>query len=135
MNTEQLIEEAKAARLKAYTPYSNFKVGAALLARDGKVFHGCNVENAAYGLCNCAERTAFFSAFAHGYGPGDFDKLVVVGETDGPIAPCGACRQVILELGGDELPVVLTNLKGDVFETTAAAQLPNAFGGRDLERR
>src|SRR5215217_355285 len=135
MNTEQLIEEAKAARLKAYTPYSNFKVGAALLARDGKVFHGCNVENAAYGLCNCAERTAFFSAFAHGYQPGDFDKLVVVGETDGPIAPCGACRQVILELGGDELPVVLTNLKGDVFETTAAAQLPNAFGGRDLKRR
>jgi cytidine deaminase len=135
MNTDQLIEEAKAARLKAYTPYSNFKVGAALLTRDGKVFHGCNVENAAYGLCNCAERTAFFSAFAHGCKPGDFAKLAVVGETDGPIAPCGACRQVILELGGDALPVVLTNLKGDVFETTAAAQLPNAFGGQDLQRR
>ncbi|QBE62890.1 cytidine deaminase [Pseudoduganella lutea] len=134
MNTEQLIEEAKAARLKAYTPYSNFKVGAALLARDGRVFHGCNVENAAYGLCNCAERTAFFSAFAQGCKPGDFDKLVVIGETDGPIAPCGACRQVILELGGNALPVILTNLKGDVFETTAAAQLPNAFGGHDLKR-
>lgn len=133
MNTEQLIDEAKAARLKAYAPYSNFKVGAALLARDGKVFHGCNVENAAYGLCNCAERTAFFSAFAHGYQPGDFDKLAVVGETEGPIAPCGACRQVILELGGNELPVILTNLKGDVLETTAAAQLPNAFGSRDLK--
>lgn len=135
MNTEQLIEEAKAARLKAYTPYSNFKVGAALLARDGKVFHGCNVENASYGLCNCAERTAFFSALAHGYQPGDFDRLVVVGETEGPIAPCGACRQVILELGGNELPVVLTNLKGDVLETTAAEQLPNAFGSWDLKRR
>ncbi|MUI12497.1 cytidine deaminase [Massilia dura] len=135
MNTEQLIEEAKAARLKAYTPYSSFKVGAALLASDGRVFHGCNVENASYGLCNCAERTAFFSAIAHGYKPGDFDKLVVVGETDGPIAPCGACRQVILELGGNALPVVLTNLTGDVFETTAAAQLPNAFGGQDLQRR
>jgi cytidine deaminase len=135
MNTDQLIEEAKAARLKAYTPYSNFKVGAALLARDGRVFHGCNVENAAYGLCNCAERTAFFSAFAQGCQPGDFDKLAVVGETDGPIAPCGACRQVILELGGNELPVILANLKGDVFETTAAAQLPNAFGGQDLKRK
>ena len=135
MNTEQLIEEAKAARLKAYTPYSNFKVGAALLARDGRVFHGCNVENAAYGLCNCAERTAFLSAFAQGCKPGDFDKLAVVGETDGPIAPCGACRQVILELGGNELPVILANLKGDVFETTAAAQLPNAFGGQDLKRK
>ena len=135
MNTQQLIDEAKAARLKAYTPYSNFKVGAALLCSDGKVFHGCNVENASYGLCNCAERTAFFSAFAHGYKQGDFDKLVVVGETDGPIAPCGACRQVIIELGGNELPVVLTNLNGDVFETTAAQQLPNAFGGQDLKKK
>ena len=132
MNTEQLIVEAKAARLKAYTPYSNFKVGAALLCRDGKVFHGCNVENAAYGLCNCAERTALFSAIAHGYQPGDFTALAVIGQTDGPIAPCGACRQVILELGGNALPVVLTNLHGDVFETTAGEQLPNAFGGRDL---
>ena len=78
MNNETLIEEAKAARLKAYTPYSNFKVGAALLTKDGKIFHGCNVENASYGLCNCAERTAFFSAVAQGYQPGDFDKLAVV---------------------------------------------------------
>ena len=134
MNNEQLIEEAKAARLKAYTPYSNFKVGAALLTRDGKVFHGCNVENASYGLCNCAERTAFFSAVAHGYKPGDFDKLVVVGETDKPIAPCGACRQVTLEMGGNKLPVVLANLKGDIRETTAAELLPEAFGGWDLKK-
>lgn len=134
MNNEKLIEEAKAARLKAYTPYSNFKVGAALLTRDGKVFHGCNVENASYGLCNCAERTAFFSAIAVGYKPGDFDKLAVVGETDSPIAPCGACRQVTLELGGNRLPVVLANLKGDVRETTAAELLPEAFGGWDLKK-
>ena len=135
MNTTELIAEAAAARLKAYTPYSNFKVGAALLTSDGRVFHGCNVENASYGLCNCAERTAFFSAFAHGYKQGDFDKLVVIGETDGPIAPCGACRQVILELGGNALPVILTNLNGDIFETTAVAQLPNAFGGADLKKK
>lgn len=134
MNNEQLIAEALAARQKAYTPYSSFKVGAALLAKDGKIFHGCNVENASYGLCNCAERTAFFSAIAQGYQPGDFDKLAVVGETDGPIAPCGACRQVTLELGGNQLPVVLANLKGDIRETTAAELLPEAFGGWDLKK-
>ena len=134
MSYQKLIDEARAARDVAYTPYSRFKVGAALEAKDGRVFRGCNVENASYGLCNCAERTAFFSAIAHGYVPGDFAALAVIGDTDGPIAPCGACRQVILELGGNELAVVLTNLKGDVMETTAAAQLPNAFGGRDLQK-
>jgi cytidine deaminase len=132
MNTDQLIEEAKAARLKAYAPYSNFKVGAALLAGDGRVFHGCNVENASYGLCNCAERTAFFSALAHGYRPGDFERLAVVGETDGPIAPCGACRQVILELGGNGLPVVLANLKGDVKTYTVRELIPGAFDAKQL---
>jgi len=134
MNYQKLIDEARAAREAAYTPYSRFKVGAALETKDGRVFRGCNVENASYGLCNCAERTAFFSAIAHGYAPGDFAALAVIGDTEGPIAPCGACRQVILELGGNELAVVLTNLKGDVMETTAAAQLPNAFGGRDLQK-
>ena len=134
MKYEKLIAEAAAARALAYTPYSSFKVGAALECRDGRVFHGCNVENASYGLCNCAERTAFFSAIAHGYQPGDFAALAVIGDTDGPIAPCGACRQVILELGGNDLPVVLTNLHGDILETTAAGQLPNAFGGRDLKK-
>jgi len=134
MNYAKLIDEARIAREAAYAPYSRFKVGAALETKDGRVFRGCNVENASYGLCNCAERTAFFSAIAHGYVPGDFAALAVIGDTDGPIAPCGACRQVILELGGNDLPVVLTNLKGDVMETTAAAQLPNAFGGRDLQK-
>jgi cytidine deaminase len=132
MSHEKLIEEARAARELAYTPYSNFKVGAALQCKDGRVFRGCNVENASYGLCNCAERTAFFSAIASGYKPGDFTALAVVGDTDGPIAPCGACRQVTLELGGNALPVILTNLKGHRLDTTAAGQLPNAFGGWDL---
>ena len=134
MKYETLIDEARAARELAYVPYSRFKVGAALETKDGRVFRGCNVENASYGLCNCAERTAFFSAIAHGYVPGDFAALAVIGDTDGPIAPCGACRQVILELGGNDLAVVLANLAGDVMETTAAAQLPNAFGGRDLQK-
>lgn len=132
MKYTKLIDEARAARELAYAPYSRFKVGAALECKDGRIFRGCNVENAAYGLCNCAERTALFSAIASGYQPGDFAALAVIGQTEGPIAPCGACRQVILELGGNALPVVLSNLKGDVFETTAGEQLPNAFGGRDL---
>lgn len=135
MDNDLLIAEAAAARLLAYAPYSQFQVGAALLCRDGRVFRGCNVENASYGLCNCAERTAFFSAIAHGYRPGDFETLAVIGDTDGPIAPCGACRQVILELGGNELAVLLTNLKGELFETSASAQLPFAFGGADLTAR
>ena len=132
MNYEKLIDEARAARELAYTPYSKFQVGAALECKDGRVFRGCNVENASYGLTNCAERTAFFSAIAAGYKPGDFTALAVIGQTDGPIAPCGACRQVVLELGGNELPVILTNLQGDIHETTAAGQLPNAFGGANL---
>ncbi|GGP23878.1 cytidine deaminase [Silvimonas iriomotensis] len=127
MDQQQLMQEAKTARQKAYAPYSRFQVGAALLTRDGKVFHGCNVENASYGLCNCAERTALFAAIAAGYKPGDFATLAVVGDTDGPIAPCGACRQVIIELGSPTLEVVLTNLKGDVEVTSASALLPGAF--------
>ena len=134
MDYTKLIDEARAAREQAYVPYSNFRVGAALECRDGRIFRGCNVENASYGLCNCAERTAFFSAIASGYKPGDFTALAVIGETDGPIAPCGACRQVTLELGDNDLPVILANLKGDTMETTDAAQLPNAFGGRDLKQ-
>lgn len=134
MKYQTLIDEARAARELAYTPYSNFKVGAALECKDGRIFRGCNVENASYGLCNCAERTALFSAIAQGCKPGDFAALAVVGDTEGPIAPCGACRQVILELGGNDLPVVLANLEGEFFETTAAQQLPNAFGGWDLKK-
>ena len=134
MKYAKLIDEARAARELAYTPYSNFNVGAALECKDGRIFRGCNVENASYPCGICAERTAFSSAIAHGYKPGDFSALAVIGETDGPIAPCGMCRQVILELGGNDLPVVLTNLKGDLYETTAAGQLPNAFGGWDLKK-
>jgi cytidine deaminase len=122
-----LMQAATAARERAYAPYSRFKVGAALLARDGRTFSGCNVENAAYGLCNCAERTAFFSAVAAGCKPGDFTHLAVVGDTEGPISPCGACRQVMMELGGADLVVLLGNLHGDVTQTGAVALLPGSF--------
>ena len=127
MTLDELLERAKNARERAYAPYSRFKVGAALLTKDGSVFDGCNVENASYGLCNCAERTAFFSAVAAGYTRDQFAALAVIGDTDGPIAPCGACRQVIIELGGPELNIRLGNLNGAIRDTTAREQLPDAF--------
>ena len=127
MTLDELLERAKNARERAYAPYSRFKVGAALLTKDGSVFDGCNVENASYGLCNCAERTAFFSAVAAGYSRDQFTALAVIGDTDGPIAPCGACRQVIIELGGPELTIRLGNLNGVIRDTTAREQLPDAF--------
>lgn len=127
MMLEELLDRAKSARAHAYAPYSKFKVGAALLTKDGRVFAGCNVENASYGLCNCAERTAFFSAMAAGCRRDEFAALAVVGDTDGPITPCGACRQVIIELGGPNLKIRLGNLRGETRDTTAREQLPDAF--------
>jgi cytidine deaminase len=132
MQTMHLLQEAQQARQAAYAPYSKFQVGAALLTKDGKIFHGCNVENASYGLCNCAERSAFFSAIASGYRPHQFQELAVIADTAEPISPCGACRQVILELGGAELSVLLGNLQGKTLRTTASALLPGAFQAQDL---
>ena len=130
MNIENLIEESKKAREKAYVPYSKFGVGAALLTTDGKVYHGCNIENAAYSMCNCAERTALFKAYSEG--DRDFKMLAVVADTDRPCSPCGACRQVISELCPSDMKVVLTNLKGDTLEITVAELLPSAFSPEDL---
>jgi len=130
VNIEQLIEEAKQARDKAYVPYSKFGVGAALLTNDGKVYQGCNIENAAYSMCNCAERTALFKAYSEG--DRDFQMMAVVADTDRPCSPCGACRQVISELCPSDMKVILTNLKGDVKELTVAELLPGAFSPEDL---
>lgn len=130
MEMEKLIAESKKARDKAYVPYSNFPVGAALVAEDGTVYHGCNIENSAYSMTNCAERTAFFKAVSEGVHA--FKALAVVGDTEGPVSPCGACRQVIAEFCEGAMPVYLTNLKGDVLETTVAELLPGAFSKEDL---
>ncbi len=130
MNAEQLIQEAKLAREKAYVPYSKFKVGAALLSKEGKVYHGCNIENAAYSMCNCAERTALFKAYSEG--DKDYSMIAVVADTNRPVPPCGACRQVISELCSKDMKVVLTNLKGDVEELTVGELLPGAFSPEDL---
>ena len=122
-----LLALARSAREQAYAPYSHFRVGAALLTRDGHRFSGCNVENASYGLCNCAERTALFSAVAAGCQPGDFVALAVIADTDGPVSPCGACRQVMAELCDGAMPVLMANLSGDTQQTTVAALLPGSF--------
>ena len=115
----------------AYVPYSKFPVGAALLTKDGKIFSGCNIENASYSLTNCAERTAIFKAVSEGIR--DFEKLIVTANTTGPVSPCGACRQVIAEFCKPEMPVILTNITGDVFETTVDELLPGAFTEKDMD--
>ncbi|MFY4774888.1 cytidine deaminase [Metabacillus sp. RGM 3146] len=130
MNREKLIEEAKAAREMAYVPYSKFKVGAALLTKDGKIYKGCNIENAAYSMCNCAERTALFKAYSEG--EREFEAIAVVADTKRPVPPCGACRQVISELCAGDMKVVLTNLQGNIEEMTVAGLLPGAFSAEDL---
>jgi cytidine deaminase len=130
LKINELIEEAKKAREYAYVPYSKFKVGAALLTKDGKVYRGCNIENAAYSMCNCAERTALFKAYSEG--DKEFAALAVIADTPRPVPPCGACRQVIFELCPSDMKVILANLNGDITELMVKELLPNAFSAEDL---
>lgn len=130
MKDQELIELARRAREKAYVPYSGFPVGAALVAEDGTVFTGCNIENASYGLALCAERTAIFKMASEGHHA--ISAIAVIAETDGPVSPCGACRQVMAEFAGNGVRVILTNLKGDVQVTTVGDLLPGAFRPGDL---
>jgi cytidine deaminase len=120
---------ARAAAERAYAPYSRFRVGAAALGGSGKVYAGCNVENASYGLCNCAERTAVFSAVAAG--ERSIRALTVYTPTPLPTAPCGACRQVLNEFGPEALIIGVCDAKNRI-ETRLPALLPAAFGPGDL---
>ena len=137
MNHEELLKTAIEARENAYVPYSHFAVGAALLAKSGKVYRGCNVENAAYGPTNCAERTAFFTAVCAG--EREFEALAICGGPAGkPVselcAPCGVCRQVIREFCPDDFPIVLTTDGTKLYETTLAELLPLSFSANDLNK-
>ncbi|WP_249862498.1 cytidine deaminase [Paenibacillus konkukensis] len=132
MKRDALVAMAKEAMKKAYVPYSKFQVGSALLDSKGNVHLGCNVENAAYGPTNCAERTALFRAIADGEAPRSFRAIAVIGDTAQPITPCGVCRQVLIELCPPDMPVYMANVRGDITETTVAALLPGAFTQDDL---
>ncbi|WP_416828794.1 cytidine deaminase [Ectobacillus polymachus] len=132
MDIQTLIAQAIEARKQAYAPYSNFQVGAAILTKNNEVFLGCNIENASYGLTNCAERTAIFKAVSEG--EKEIKAIVIVGDTDDPISPCGACRQVMAEFCDENTKIILTNLKGDSVETTINELLPGFFSSKDLKK-
>lgn len=125
-NMQKLAEAAREAAARAYAPYSNFKVGAALLAEDGRVFTGCNVENASYGLTNCAERTALFKAVSEGVTR--FRALAIAGGGDAPATPCGACRQALAEFCQPDMPIRCVTLDGaKALDFTLGELLPGAF--------
>jgi cytidine deaminase len=121
---DALILAARQARENAHAPFSNFRVGAAVRAKSGRIYAGCNVESASYGLTCCAERTAIFKAVSEG--ERGFEAIAVVTETDTLTPPCGACRQIIWEFCGD-VPVVLANLKGKMELESAGKLLPRPF--------
>lgn len=124
MNWDELVEAAWLARDAAYAPYSNFSVGAALLAADGRIFSGCNVENISYGLTNCAERVALGAAVAAGVR--EFLAVAVVADTGVPISPCGACRQVLAEF---RVPRVVLANRMQRLEFALSDLLPRASSG------
>ena len=124
---EKLVAQAGEARQRAYAPYSGYRVGAALLTKSGRIYTGCNVENAVYPLCTCAERVAVVKAVSEG--EQEFDALAVVTENGG--APCGSCRQTLREFGED-IVVLIADAAGAYRETTVAELLPDSFGANDL---
>lgn len=131
MDAKELMKIARKARQNAYAPYSHFAVGAALLTESDKVYTGCNIENASYGLTCCAERNAIFAAV--GAGERRFKMLAVAADSPEPVAPCGACRQVIAEFG---IPlVVMGNLKEATKTMTAEELLPYGFGQESMNNK
>ncbi|MEG0804999.1 MAG: cytidine deaminase [Lachnospiraceae bacterium] len=131
LNYEELIQEAVKARNFAYAPYSNFHVGAALLTKSGTVYTGCNIENAAYTPTNCAERTAFFKAISQG--ERDFQAIAIIGEKNDYLAPCGVCRQVMMEFVDPvSFYIILARNEKDYQVMTLDELFPYAFGKENL---
>ncbi len=130
MTDRELVNIAKEAMENAYVPYSRFKVGAALLAKDGTVFKGCNIENASYGATNCAERTAIFKAVSEGYR--EFEKIAIVASSGEYASPCGICRQVLFEFMPDGKVILDSEEKGMVAFSVKEL-LPFGFRGEDIK--
>jgi cytidine deaminase len=129
---DRLIEEATNAMENAYAPYSNFKVGAAIQGKSGRIYSAGNIENASSSVGICAERAAIAKALASG--ERKFEALAVIGDTPKPLSPCGICRQMLIEFG-DEIKVIMANLKGDAAMATITELLPGAFKGSLLEKQ
>lgn len=132
MTNQNLIEKAIQMREKSYVPYSKFPVGAALLTKSGKVYTGCNIENAAYPVSLCAERVAIFKAISEG--ETEFVEMAVAADTDRPVPPCGSCRQVMSEFFNSDTVVHLTNLQHDILTTNMEGLLPFSFNKDDMEK-
>ena len=131
MDYKELIQKASLAKEASVSPYSNFRVGSALLTEDDKIYTGCNVENSTFGLTLCAERTAIFKAISEG--KRKFKTIVIVSDSPDYITPCGACRQIIFDHCG-EIDIICTNSKNEykIFKTSEL--LPFAFGDKDLNK-
>jgi cytidine deaminase len=127
-----LIKRAAEARRKAYAPYSGFKVGAALESQDGRIFTGCNVENASYGATCCAERTAIAKAVSEG--ARKFRRIAIVADTPEPCPPCGICREVLEEFS-PHIDVIMANTRGKILVAQLDNLLPNAFRRRNLKKK
>ena len=125
MATTELIDLAIETSKNAYVPYSHFPIGAVLVASDGSIYTGVNIENASFSLTNCGERTAIFKAVSEGQR--DFSELIVYGETESPISPCGACRQVMVEFFKPDLKVTLVAKDKTTVEMTVGELLPYSF--------
>ena len=125
MATTELIDLAIETSKKAYVPYSHFPIGAVLVAKNGQIFTGVNIENASFGLTNCGERTAIFKAISEGVT--EFEELIVYGETQKPVSPCGACRQVMAEFFSQDLKVTLVAKDKSTVVMTVKELLPYSF--------
>lgn len=132
MNYKQLIEAAQKAKEHSYSPHSKFRVGAAIITQSGKIYTGCNIENSSFSLTICAERTAIFKAVSEGQRK--FAAIAIVTDLKDPIPPCGACRQVLMDMAGD-IDVIIAGNKGDNIVSKLSKLLPMPFDGSMLNHK
>lgn len=132
MEYKLLVSKALEGRKTAYVPYSNFKVGAAVLTEDGSIYEGCNIENASYGATNCAERTAIFKAVSEGHK--NIKAIAVVGIENDYTYPCGICRQVIAEFATEDIKIIIAKSEDEYKVYTLEEILPGAFTKKDLQK-